>query len=174
MSIFLRALAALFACFADCSTASSRAATSPTRSPPASRSTDCVWLVNFYAGPEWTALMSGLTQAQINAKKAAINGHLDHLGCQSWNNAFGHNNKPGNYVPILVVNKTTGAVAPSGAPRNNCLLPAALVYDPVTNPNGTRCGDPDLSAAVWGTTQGIAPGSLRALQTSDNVGSSTG
>ena len=65
---------------------------------------DCVLLVNFYASPEWAALTSGLTQAQILAKKTAINGHLDHLGCQSWNNAFGHNNKPGNYVPVLVIN----------------------------------------------------------------------
>jgi hypothetical protein len=132
--------------------------------------TDCVLLVNFYAGPDWTSLMTGLTQAQINAKKTAINGHLDQVGCQSWNNAFGFNNKPGNYVPTLVINQTTGAIAPVGAPRNNCLLPAALVYDPVTNPNGTRCGDADLSAAVWGTTAGIAPGSTRALQTGDNVG----
>ncbi len=38
----------------------------------------------------------------------------------------------------------------SGAPRNNCQLPAALVYDPVSNPTGTRCGDPDLAVAVWG------------------------
>ena len=126
-------------------------------------------LVNFYAGPEWAALMTGLTQAQINAKKTAINGHLDQLGCHSWNNAFGRNNKPGNYVPVLVIN-STGAMAPLGAPRNNCLLPAALVYDPVTNPNGTRCGDADLAIAVWGTTNGIVPGSLRALQTGDNVG----
>jgi hypothetical protein len=132
--------------------------------------TDCVLLVNFYAGPDWTSLMTGLTQAQINAKKTAINGHLDQVGCQSWNNAFGFNNKPGNYVPVLVINQTTGALAPIGAPRNNCLLPAALVYDPVTNLNGTRCGDADLSAAVWGTTAGIAPGSTRALQTGDNVG----
>src|SRR5439155_8982046 len=36
--------------------------------------TDCVLLVNFYAGPGWTALMTGLSQAQINAKKTAING----------------------------------------------------------------------------------------------------
>src|SRR5713226_8250571 len=133
--------------------------------------TDCVLLVNFYAGPEWTSLMTGLTQAQINAKKTAINGHLDHVGCQSWNNAFGFNNKPGNYVPTLVVNQTTGAIAPVGAPRNNCLLPAAQVYDPVTNPNGTRCGDPDLAAAVRGTTDNAnARGSLRARQTGDNVG----
>src|SRR5262252_7578409 len=132
--------------------------------------TDCVLLVNFYAGPEWTALMSGLTQAQINAKKTAINGHLDHRGCQSWNNAFGFNGKPGNYVPTLVIDQNTGAMAPVGAPRNNCLLPAALVYDPVTNPNGTRCGDADLSTAVWGTTAGIPPGSVRARTTFDNTG----
>jgi hypothetical protein len=132
--------------------------------------TDCVLLVNFYAGPEWTALMGLLTQDQINAKKTAINGHLDHRGCQSWNNSFGFNNKPGNYVPTLVIDPTTGAMAPFGAPRNNCLLPAALVYDPVSNPTGTRCGDPDLARAVWGTTAGIAPGSTRALQTGDNVG----
>jgi hypothetical protein len=132
--------------------------------------TDCVLLVNFYAGPEWTALMGGSTQAQINAKKTAINGHLDHVGCHSWNNSFGFNNKPGNYVRLLVIDQTTGALAPVGAPRNNCLLPAALVYDPATNPNGTRCGDPDLATAVWGTTTGIAPGSTRAQQTGDNVG----
>jgi hypothetical protein len=131
---------------------------------------DCVLLVNLYASPDWAALMTGLTQTQINAKKTTINGHLDQLGCQSWNNAFGFNNKPGNYVPTLVIDQTTGAMAPVGAPRNNCRLPAALVYDPVTNPNGTRCGDPDLATAVWGTTSGIAPGSSRALQTGDNVG----
>ncbi len=131
---------------------------------------DCVLLVNAYVSPEWNALMGGLTQAQINAKKTAINGHLDHLGCQSWNNAFGFNNKPGNYVPVLVINQTTGALAPVGAPRNNCLLPPALVYDPITNPNGTRCGDADLATAVWGTTAGVVPGSVRARQTYDNSG----
>src|SRR5260370_35600025 len=131
---------------------------------------DCVLLVNFYAGPDWAALMTGLNQTQINAKKTAIDGHLDQLGCQSWNNSFGFNNKPGNYVPTLVIDPTTGAMAPVGKPRNNCRLPAALVYDPVTNPTGTRCGDPDLAAAVWGTPACIAPGSTRALQTGDNVG----
>src|SRR2546426_7056310 len=132
--------------------------------------TDCVLLVNFYAGSDWATLMGALPQAQINAKKAAINGHLDHVGCQSWNNSFGFNNKPGNYVPTQVINQTTGVIAPVGAPRNNCRLPAALVYDPATNPTGTRCGDPDLSAAVWGTTTGIPAGSMRARQTGDNVG----
>jgi len=129
---------------------------------------DCVLLVNAYVSPEWTALMTGLTTTQINVKKTAINGHLDQNGCQSWNNAFGFNNKPGNYIPTLV--SATGAIAPSGALRNNCQLPAALVYDTVTNPTGTRCGDPDLAAAVWGKTAGIAAGSARALVTNDNVG----
>src|SRR5216117_1202144 len=97
--------------------------------------TDCVLLVNFYAGPEWTSLMSGLTQPQINAKKTAINGHLDHSGCHGWNNSFGFNNKPGNYARTQVIDNTTGALATLVESRNNCLLPAALVYDPVTNPN---------------------------------------
>ena len=132
--------------------------------------TDCVLLVNFYAGPEWASLMTGLTQAQINAKKTAINGHLDQVGCHSWNNAFGFNNKPGNYARTLVANNTTGALITLVESRNNCLLPPALVYDPVTNPTGTRCGDADLAAAVWGTTPGIAPNSMRALKTGDNVG----
>ena len=133
---------------------------------------DCVLLVNLYASPDWVALMAGSTQAQINAKKTAINGHLDHVGCQSWNNAFGFNNRPGNYVRSLVLDATTGVIGsiPGEAPRNNCLLPAALVYDPVTNPNGTRCGDADLATSVWGTTAGIPAGSTRAQQTGDNVG----
>jgi Tannase-like family of unknown function (DUF6351) len=131
---------------------------------------DCVLLVNAYQTHEWLALQTGLTQAQINAKQTAINGHLDQVGCQSWNNSFGFINKPGNYVPLLVVNQNTGALAPFGAPRNNCLLPASQVYDPVTNPNGTRCGQPDLAVAVYGTTAGIPAGSTRAVQPFDNVG----
>ncbi|HXJ53484.1 MAG TPA: DUF6351 family protein [Burkholderiales bacterium] len=137
--------------------------------------TDCVLLVNFYDGPDWKALMTsaGLTQAQINAKKAAINGHLDQNGCQQWNNQFGFNNKPGNYARtvILAADNATGKLTTLAESRNNCLLPAALVYDPVTNPNGTRCGDADLSTAVWDTTANEnAPGSVRARQTGDNVG----
>lgn len=135
--------------------------------------TDCVLLVNAYVTPEWLALMGGLTQAQINAKKAAINGHLDQRGCHAWNNSFGFNNRPGNYLRTLVLDQTTGAMGtpPGELPRNNCLLPAALVYHPVTNPGGTRCGDADLSAAVWGSTDNeLAPGFTRARQTGDNVG----
>jgi hypothetical protein len=135
--------------------------------------TDCVLLVNAYDGSDWKALMAGKTQAEINAKKAAVNGHLDHLGCQSWNNAFGFNGKPGNYARtvILTADAQTGKLTLLNESRNNCLLPAALVYDPVSNPNGTRCGDADLSTAVWGTTiNENAPNSVRARQTLDNVG----
>jgi hypothetical protein len=72
--------------------------------PPGWKSSTACCFVNTYVTPQWTALMGGLTQAQINAKKTAINGHLDHTGCHSWNNAFGFNNKPGNYVPTVVAN----------------------------------------------------------------------
>jgi hypothetical protein len=132
---------------------------------------DCVLLVNFYLSPEWQALQAGLTQQQGNAKKTAINGHVDHTACHGWTNLFGSNNIPGNYVPIGVVDNATGALGPIAAARNNCLLPAALVYDPATNPTGTRCGDPDLAAMVWGTTaNSLAAGGTRALTTTDNVG----
>ena len=131
---------------------------------------DCVLLMNAYVTPQWQGLMAGLTPAQINAKKAAINGHRDQTGCAGWTNSFGYNNKPGNYAPTFF-DPTSGAVSLVGATTNNCKLPAALVYDPVTNPTGTRCGDPDLAAAVWGTTTGLPGGtSKRALTTNDNVG----
>ena len=140
-----------------CSTASSRAATSPTRSPPASRSpTACCWSTST-SSPEWTALMSrpdaGADQREedgdqrpprparlpVVEQRVRLQQQAGQLRADRWS-----------------INQTTGALAPVGAPRNNCLLPAALVYDPVTNPNGTRCGDADLATAVWGTTAGIA------------------
>ncbi|MGI9026746.1 MAG: DUF6351 family protein [Burkholderiaceae bacterium] len=128
---------------------------------------DCVLLVNAYVSPEWKALTAGLTQTQINAKKTAINGHLDQLGCHSWNNAFGNANKPGNYIPRVVLNANGDmGTQPGAVARNNCELPPALVYDPLTNPNGTRCTDPDAAKQVWG----IAPGTTRANLTYDNVG----
>jgi hypothetical protein len=127
---------------------------------------DCVQLVNFYAGTVWGGLMTteGMNQQQINAKKTAINGHIDQSSCHSWNNFFGYNNKPGNYTP-MVADYSLGTLTP-GTPTNNCKLPASQVYDPATNPTGPRCGDPDLAVAVWG----VAPGTTRANQTNDNVG----
>jgi Tannase-like family of unknown function (DUF6351) len=129
---------------------------------------DCLLLVNFYAGTTWGALTTteGLTQAQIDAKKTAINGHIDQTSCHSWNNYFGYNNQPGNYTPMFVADSAGHLIA--GAPTNNCKLPASQVYDPVSNPTGPRCGDPDLAVAVWGLASGVTP--ARANQTNDNVG----
>ena len=133
---------------------------------------DCVMLVmNVYDSAAWKAATAGLTQAQINAKKTAINGHTDHTACHGWTNLFGTIGKPGNFVPMGVVNNTTGAIGPIGAAKNNCQLPASMVYDPVTNPTGIRCSDDDNAAAVFGTTAGPVAGSTpRALQPHDNIG----
>lgn len=59
---------------------------------------------------------TGLTQQQINAKKTAINGHLDQTACHGWYNLFGSNNIPGNYTPTGVVD-STGTLGPIGAPK---------------------------------------------------------
>jgi uncharacterized tannase-like protein DUF6351 len=128
---------------------------------------DCELLVRFYVTPEWAALMSGLTQTQINAKKAAINGHKDQTGCHAWFNTFAAVERPGNFLPEAVVNNSTGAIAfISAIPRNNCQLPVSLVYDPVTNPEGFRCSGQDHAVSIWGEV----PGTNRARSTRDNSG----
>ncbi|MET0207438.1 MAG: DUF6351 family protein [Burkholderiaceae bacterium] len=132
---------------------------------------DCTKLVAFYQSPEWLALQAGLTPAQINAKKTAINGHLDQTACHGWYTLFAGLLKPGNYTPMGVLDNSTGAILPIGAPTNNCKLPASLVYDAATNPSGTRCGNSDIAAGVWGTTANtFAPGAVRALSNMDNAG----
>jgi hypothetical protein len=135
---------------------------------------ECVLLVEAYQQPAWLNLMTstGQTQVQINAKKAAINGHVDQTGCHGWYNAFGSNGKVGNYVQRLVLSNTTGAVgtlpppAPQSQPTNNCQLPLGLVYDPITNPTGARCSAWDWAQSIWGKAEG-RPG---ANETRDNVG----
>jgi hypothetical protein len=128
---------------------------------------ECVLLVNYFITPEFAAaLPPGLTQADINARKAAIAGHLDQTGCQAWNNLFGTNNKPGQFTPFQVVDMTTGRMAFVGPERNNCRLLPTQVYDPVSNPNGYRCSAADHAVAIWGTR----PGTSFARVTRDNVG----
>ncbi len=127
---------------------------------------DCGLLVHAYNTGPWQALMTGLTQAQINTKKAAINGHPDQTGCHAWTNFFFNADRPGNYQAYRVTDNVTGAAAFGGAAINNCLLPAALVYDPVNNPTGIRCGSKEAAAAVFGTL----PTSTVGRSTSDNVG----
>ncbi|HEU4734615.1 MAG TPA: DUF6351 family protein, partial [Kofleriaceae bacterium] len=127
---------------------------------------DCLLLVHFYNSPDWQAVTAGLSQDAINVKKAAINGHVDQTGCHAWFNSFANLGRPGNYIPVAVVNNTTGATAQIGASTNNCQLPAALVYDPVTNPNGVRCTEADHAVAVLGKV----PGTTHARGSIDNVG----
>ncbi|AKJ27419.1 DUF6351 family protein [Caldimonas brevitalea] len=128
---------------------------------------DCVVLVEAYQKPQWLDLMAagGLSAAQVNAKKAAINGHPDQSGCHGWYNAFGSNGKVGNYVQRVVVSPD-GTLAAPGAPVNNCQLPANQVYDPVANPGGARCSAWDWAASVWGKPAATG----RAYDTRDNTG----
>jgi hypothetical protein len=145
----------------------------PTCTYPDSESTgievaDCELLVRLYVKPEWAALMGGLSQEQINAKKAAINGHRDQTGCHAWFNSFAAVGRPGNFIPDAVLDNTTGAIGPvpGAGVRNNCQLPPSMVYDPVTNPGGLRCSGQDHAVAIWGTVDGTS----RARSTRDNVG----
>jgi hypothetical protein len=135
---------------------------------------DCTLLAEAYNKPEWTALQAGLTQAQINAKKAAVNGHPDQTGCHGWYNAFGSNGKVGNYLPRGVQNSLTGVTGPiAAAVTNNCQMPLAGVYDPVTNPTGPRCHAWDWAASIFGRTANELSADatdLRALDTRDNAG----
>ena len=127
---------------------------------------DCVLLAEAYQKQPWLDLMAGRTQQEINAKKAAINGHLDQSGCHAWYNSFGSNGKVGNYLPRGVLN-SAGALGPiAAAVTNNCQLPLGLAYDPVTNPTGARCSAWDWAASIFGKT----PDGIRARETRDNVG----
>jgi len=132
---------------------------------------DCVLLVNYFASPTFATLTAGLTAAQINAKKAAIAGHLDQTACWGWNNTFGSSNRPGQFSRNLVLPdpKTGVPTLTLGVPpaQNNCQLLPAQVYDPITNPLGPRCGGWDNSISIWGP----APGTTnRGRSTSDNTG----
>ena len=127
---------------------------------------DCERLVRFYASAAWTGLMASESQtvAQNNAKQAAINGHLDQVGCRSWFNSFIGVARPGNYLPERV--GTDGTITTPLPVTNNCTLPASMVYDPVTNPTGARCTPQDHAVSIWGKV----PGTTRAPSTRDNVG----
>lgn len=109
---------------------------------------------------------AGTTRAEINRRKAAIAGHANETGCQAWNNSFGGNSQPGQYVPNLVTDPVTGATGRVGDPRNNCQLLSSQVYDPITNPSGARCAPADHAVSVWGRI----PGTNKARVTRDNVG----
>jgi hypothetical protein len=129
---------------------------------------DCVTLVEAYQKTAWLGLMTGLTPAQVNAKKTAINGHLDQTACHGWYNFFGSNAKAGNYFQRTVpaTNNDSGVIVQSTTSINNCQLPASQVYDAATNPNGARCNAWSWAESIWGRV----PGSVQARETRDNTG----
>jgi hypothetical protein len=129
---------------------------------------DCQALVNYYASPAFATLTTGIAQPDLNAMKAAINGHVDQTGCHAWVNNFGNLAQPGNYIPRFVLDNTVGTLGPKpgATPTNNCQLAAPQVYDAMANPAGARCGVRDAAVSVWGT----APGSVLARDTGDNTG----
>lgn len=130
---------------------------------------DCSALVEAYQKPALVALWSGLSQEQINAKKAAINGHVDQSACQAWFNAFGSNGKAGVYNRRTVTDNVTGAITQQPTPTNNCELPNGAVYDPANaaaTANLPRCNAWSWAESIWGRV----PGSPAAYDTRDNVG----
>ena len=130
---------------------------------------DCVLLVEAYQKPGLLGLWTSLTQAQIDAKKSAINGHPDQTACHAWNNAFGSNAKAGLYQQRLVSNNTTGAITQSSTAVNNCELPNSAVYDPA-NPAATA-NLPRCNATAWGEPIfGRVPGTNIPVDPRDNVG----
>jgi hypothetical protein len=130
---------------------------------------DCGALVEAYQKPGLTSLWSGLTQAQIDAKKAAINGHVDQTACHGWFNSFGSNGKAGLYSKRAVSDNVTGAITQQSTVTNNCELPNTAVYDPA-NPAATadlpRCNAWSWAESIWGKV----PDSPQAYDTRDNVG----
>lgn len=80
------------------------------------------------------------------AQQAAVEGTQDTSVCGLWDLFFAQ-----------VGNPTVAA---------NCDLPASLVYNPVTNPAGTRCTPQDSEVAIWGTR----PQDGFAKSPYDNVG----
>jgi len=84
---------------------------------------DCALLVDFYNSSAWKNLQAGKSQGEINLKKAAINGHVDQTGCHAWVNSFSNLGRPGNYIPVVVIDNETGATGPDPrvtTPINNC------------------------------------------------------
>ena len=128
---------------------------------------DCVLLVEAYQKPQWMALMTGQTQAQIDARKAAINGHTDQSACHAWYNAFGSNGRAGLYFQRTVIN-AAGSIFQAATATNNCELPNSAVYDPA-NATATaslpRCNAWSWAESIWGK---VASG--QAKDTRDNVG----
>jgi hypothetical protein len=129
---------------------------------------DCTLLVEAYQKPAMVNLWTGVPVGDINARKAAINGHQDQTGCQAWFNQFGSNGKAGVYNRRTVSDQTTGAITQDASQTNNCELPNGAVYNPAdpSTANLPRCNAWSWAESIWGKV----PGSAQARDTRDNVG----
>lgn len=134
---------------------------------------DCVLLTEAYQKPAMLSVWSGLglTQAQINTRKAAINGHNDQTACHAWYNTFGNGGQPGVYFlrGVLPANNDTGVISQSTIPGNNCELPNSAVYDPANRAATAglaRCDGRSWGESIWGKAAGAA----QVRDTRDNVG----
>lgn len=130
---------------------------------------DCGLLVSYFNSPAFAALNTGLTTAQINAKRTAIAGHLSQLGCLSWVAAFGNVGQPGNIAGLPSVGAAIFSTTPKAEFPNNCLLPRSFVYEPGVNDTGLRCSPFDHGIALWGNA-GDPAFPTRANTTADNTG----
>lgn len=130
---------------------------------------DCVLLRNHFTSPKFLALNAGLSAAEVEAKRAAIAGHLSSLGCISWAAAFGNSGQPGFIPNLLSVGANIFATTPRAEFPNNCLLPRSLVYEPGVNENGLRCSPFDHAISIWGNA-GDPLFPTRANVTTDNTG----
>jgi uncharacterized tannase-like protein DUF6351 len=112
---------------------------------------DCGLLVRYFG--------SAAAAGWSNAQKAAVAGTQDTTACAAWNAAF---------VPSFLPSRAQNCGWAEGDPR---------VYQPVTNPGGTRCSLPDYQVAIWGTRpaylwtpQEQAAGRGFARSAADNTG----
>jgi len=115
--------------------------------------TECVLLENYFKSDAFGTLIRELNESEVQARKAAIAGHLDSSACIAWSRSFGHANNPGNFMR-------------NEREMNNCYLPRNWVFDPESNPNGVRCSQSDHEIAVWGRE----PGQDYGRRVSDNSG----
>jgi hypothetical protein len=93
----------------------------------------------------------------------AVSGYGDWQGCQEWMNLSAFAGLPAPY-PLspgeLIASDTPGKTLCSP------VIPAAVIYDPVTNPGGARCTYQDNSVNIFGRD----PGTSFARRPFDNVG----
>ena len=83
---------------------------------------DCGMLLRYF----------GTATGWTDAQKAAVMGTKDTSVCNYWSFAF---------LPTSFPDRAQNCGWAADDPR---------VYDPVTNPGGTRCGVPDYEVAIWG------------------------